>query len=99
MENTSADNDLIESTFLTEILTDEYEDIKNALINKMGYWQRLSLKILGITTLGNIRLQVWREPLCFYAFYCSKHGLQVSYPRGWKKELICPQCIEESFCE
>ena len=81
------------------IINDDIQEEKNTLfdediIKKINLKQKISLKILGKINLGRYKRHGWKSTLPFYLFKCPKHGLQISYPMGWKKLLICSECIK-----
>ena len=57
--------------------------------------QRIHLKLSGKVFIKKIQLKNWTNSLPLYAFNCPVHGLQSTYPMGWKKTLICPKCISD----
>ena len=62
---------------------------------KLSLLKRIKISIFGSTFLHYRKLEGWKAPLPFYAFLCKKHGIQVGYRLGWKKNLICPLCAKE----
>jgi len=73
---------------------DNINILKNALnIKKINSFQKLKIKLFGKTLIGNIKVKGWKIALPFYAFNCKKHGLQISYPTGWRNKLVCPICL------
>ena len=57
--------------------------------------QRLALKIRGRALLRYEKRENWVRALPIYVARCDRHGLYEDYPHGWKKELECPECLQE----
>lgn len=73
---------------------DNINILKKALhIKKINSFQKIKIKLFGKTLLGNIQVKGWKTSLPFYAFNCQQHGLQITYPTGWRKKLVCPTCL------
>ena len=62
---------------------------------KLSFFKKIYLKIFGYVFMHNIQLKNWSNSLPMYAFNCPKHGLQVSYPVGWRNVLVCNKCVNE----
>lgn len=61
--------------------------------------QKFLLRISGKIKIGSEKKVGWSSPLPLYAFICHKHGIQITYPNGWRETLICPECISEVSAE
>jgi hypothetical protein len=61
---------------------------------KLNLIQKSLLHIFGKVHVGEYKKENWPSAMSFYAFNCKKHGVQISYPNGWKKTLRCPVCYE-----
>ena len=59
---------------------------------ELGFIQRMKLRFFGIVNVGDRMDEGWSSSLPFYAFRCKKHGLQIGYPVGHAKLLLCPEC-------
>ena len=78
----------------------QLEDKNNDLLpnlKNLNIIQKIKLKIFGYTFIKENKLSGWKNSLPFYALYCDKHGLQISYPIGWKRKLVCPKCLQETI--
>jgi hypothetical protein len=73
---------------------EEYTTIKKSIF-KLNIFQRAKIRIFGYTYIKKIQLKNWKKALPIYAFYCKIHGIQLGYPIGWKKLLMCPICFKE----
>jgi hypothetical protein len=62
---------------------------------KMSLKQRLHLKIFGNFLFKEVQLDDWKNPMSVYVFECPVHGLQTSYPVGWRRKLICLRCLDD----
>ncbi len=58
----------------------------------LGFIQRMKLRLFGMVNVGDRRNEGWSSSLPLYAFKCEKHGLQIGYPVGHSKLLLCPEC-------
>ena len=90
METSSAAFEEDELIF-SEQLVMENDLIINNL--KMSLKQRLQLKIFGYFIFKEVQLDNWINPMPIYVFKCPIHGLQTSYPVGWRRKLICLRCL------
>ena len=69
-------------------------------MTEYSLWQKLRISIWGRTPVGERLLPHWdrdKDPIMFYAFNCSIHGLVEGYPHGYNGRLICPKCIEDKW--
>ena len=64
-------------------------------ILKIGLWKKSKIMIFGSTYLHDIRPSKGSNPISYYLFKCPFHGIQKSYPHGWKRYLVCPICMSE----
>ena len=60
---------------------------------KLNHLQKSILKLIGKVYVGDYQKDGWQESLPLYAFKCKEHGVQISYPTGWKKNLKCSSCF------
>ena len=74
------------------ILTEQEEEPKFT----PNLLQKLKLNIFGKAMVGKYKDENWSGSLPLYIFKCQEHGLQLSYPMGWKKKLICIKCLEKT---
>jgi hypothetical protein len=51
---------------------------------------------MGHVYVGDRMEEGWKESIPCYLFKCPKHGLVLSYVRGYNKYLVCPNCLEEA---
>lgn len=94
MKLTSRNSDVYDYEMtIQDPLNDSFTSIHEEKILKMGPLQKLKLKVFGKIYIGKKQLPGWKAPLPFYIFKCPTHGLQMSYPNGWNRLLICPKCI------
>ena len=77
-------------------LEEEHSEISSILKN-LNIFQKIKLRMFGYTFIKKNKLEGWRNFIPFYALYCDKHGLQISYPIGWKNKLVCPKCLQETI--
>lgn len=79
----------------TEVDADEVMDAVTPIkiLYELNVYRKFLLKIFGKVWVGDHAMLGWREALPFYVFNCSAHGLQVSYPTGWKRVLRCAECL------
>ena len=59
----------------------------------LGFIQRMKLRFFGIVNIGDRMDEGWSSSLPVYAFRCKTHGLQIGYPNGYSKVLVCPECV------
>ena len=59
---------------------------------KLTLGQHIVLAIMGRVFLYHHSKPGWAEAGPFYAFRCRDHGLVVSYPHGYGRNLMCPIC-------
>ena len=85
--STIMDDDLTSYETLDDTLSSSLQNIELTLL------QKFRLRLFGKSFIKNIRLNNWTDALPIYAFRCPMHGLQISYPMGWEKKLICEECI------
>jgi len=38
----------------------------------------------------------WSGFLPFYRIKCPRHGEQITYPHGFRKTLVCLECLKEA---
>ena len=60
---------------------------------KLTLMQKFMLKLFGKVFVRKYKDASWSDSLPFYLFRCPEHGLQLSYPMGWNKKLICLKCL------
>ena len=65
------------------------------IVSSLNMMEFLTLAITGKLLLDWVMLEGWRDKIPFYIIKCRTHGFQISYPSGFKKELICPKCTKE----
>jgi len=85
-----------ETTHELDITTSDL-DIKQELREKdikLNLLQKIRLHIFGKVHVGEYKKKAWQSAMPFYAFNCKEHGMQISYPTGWKKILKCQICYE-----
>ena len=56
--------------------------------------QRIALKLTGKVYVGHYAEPGWSGKSPFYLLRCKKHGLYVTYPHGYDRDLPCPRCEE-----
>ena len=81
---------------VAELSGEEEEEEKLSLT----LFQRLILWVNGRVVVGEFQHPGWKGPIKHYAFRCKKnrrHGIQVTWPNGWQRNLQCPECIEEDL--
>ena len=91
MHRTAEILDSFEAESHTSIILGDLEN--EDVFLELGAWKKALLRIFGKLYVGDRQLDGWKSSLSFYAFRCPLHGIKFSYPTGWKKKLICPECI------
>ncbi len=76
----------------TSVLNSEQESHEKEI--KLNLLEKILLHLFGKVYVGTFKKENWRSAMSFYAFTCKKHGVQVSYPNGWKKTLKCHTCYD-----
>ena len=64
------------------------------VVSSLTFFQLAILMITGSILITNIRFEGWLDKLPLYLFKCEKHGYQLSYPHGFKKNLRCQKCAQ-----
>ena len=67
------------------------------VVSSLSFFQLAILMITGSFLVTNIRFEGWLDKLPLYLFKCKKHGYQLSYPHGHKKDLICQKCFQLEY--
>lgn len=92
-------SDIEETDQYIDILTSEENEnddvLASQLLANLNFIQKMRISLFGSAFLGNHQRIGWMKPLPLYAFQCTKHGLQVGHPAGWKQSLICLTCFKE----
>ena len=57
--------------------------------------QKMKLRLLGAVYVFDHKEDGWLSKIPFYAFRCKDHGIQLGYPIGHSKILICPECVRK----
>ena len=74
------------------------EDIKYfSNFTKVKLYHKIKIKLFGHVFFKKIQLDGWHNSLSSYIIKCEKHGYQLTYPVGWRKRLICRECLTESI--
>jgi hypothetical protein len=76
-------------TIIESLLEDDYpEDFK-----ELSLLKKIRLRVFGKVFVEEYKAEEWNKSLPIYAFKCPIHGVQMSYPSGWKRVLKCPDCF------
>ncbi|MHA2052068.1 MAG: hypothetical protein ACXACP_00865 [Candidatus Hodarchaeales archaeon] len=62
-------------------------------LTNVTFLKKVRLWLFGKVCVGDFQADGWSRSLPIYAFTCSIHGVQLSYPSGWKRVLKCPLCF------
>ena len=60
---------------------------------KISFYQRIKMGIFKKVFINDIYLSENNVTISLYAFKCRQHGIQFAYPSGWRKVLLCSECI------
>ena len=86
---------------IEDLLNDESNSVistREELLKIMGdynvsFYQRIKIGIFKNVFINDIYLSENNLTISLYAFKCRQHGIQFTYPSGWKKVLLCSECI------
>ena len=82
-------DNVLESSHTKESL--KFNDITQLV--KLSYVQKLKLWISGKVHLYDAESKSTGEKISLYIINCPIHGIQLSYPSGWRKTLNCSECF------
>ena len=77
------------------VVKEQRLSILREIVANLSAYEQLRVRLSGSVYVGDYRMPGWSGALPFYAFSCQKHGLVVNYPTGYRKQLLCPHCLEE----
>ena len=75
------------------------QEYKNYSIKptKIKLYQKIKIKVFGHVFFKKIKLGGWINSLDCHIIKCKKHGYQLTYPVGWRRRLICRECLAEAI--
>jgi hypothetical protein len=65
--------------------------------NDLSFFQKIRLRVFGRAYVGRRKEEGWYSALPYYAFRCKKHGMQLGYPVGYSRSLLCLECTREAL--
>ena len=65
------------------------------IVAGLSLLQLITLIVRGSVFIDWLRLEGWKDKIPFYLIKCEKHGFQLSYPSGYSREIVCPNCLKE----
>lgn len=78
---------------INSVLSTREELLKNIDDYTLSFFQRIKMGIFKKVILNDAYLSDNNVKIPLYAFKCRQHGIQLAYPSGWRKALLCSECI------
>ena len=86
----SISSDIAEQDISLHEILDETLDINKTNLSLI---QKIHLKLFNRVLIKKARIHNWTSVLPIYVFKCPSHGLQITYPMGWRNNLVCLKCL------